>query len=410
FNMSFVGAQQPLTVRATYSDGTTKDVTGASAFSSDNAQAASVTAGGVVTALNNGTATISANYSGDLAAATVVVRLDPPLIERISARAGTANGGARVDLIGNNLSSNTAVTIGASHAPVVAALPDGSQITVIAPSGPAGAADVVASNSTGTATVSGGYRYLDPATILFADDFNPGSLSNWTASPLGLLSHWSATGDVANYDGSGHTQISAGSASWTDYSVRAVFQLFNVINYPGGLRGRVNLSSGAAYEAWLLPSTAQIKLYRTTGWSIDTAGLALLAQAPVPYLSPNEFHTLEMIFNGPQITVLLDGPAVLQFNDATLTSGGIALDVSNQQIQFDDILVTSIPVDTVAPAISLTAPAPGSTVAGSTTISANASDNVGITGVQFMLDGTFFGPEQSALPYQIAWNTANAVN
>jgi galactose oxidase-like protein/Big-like domain-containing protein/IPT/TIG domain-containing protein/3-keto-disaccharide hydrolase/Kelch motif protein len=410
FNMSFVGAQQPLTVTARYSDGSTKNVTGSSAFSSNNPQAASVTGGGVVTALNNGTATISANYSGDLATATVVVRLDPPLIERISARAGAANGGARVDLIGNNLSSNTTITIGGSNAPVVAALPDGSQITVLAPSGTIGPADVVASNTTGTATVRGGYRYLDPASVLFADDFNAASLSNWTASPLGLFSHWSATGDVANYDGSGHTQISAGSASWTDYSVRAVFQLFNVTNYPGGLRGRVNLSSGASYEAWLLPSTAQIKLYRTTGWSIDTAGLALLAQAPVPYLSPNEFHTLEMIFNGPRITVLLDGPAVLQFNDSMLTSGGIALDVSNQQVQFDDVLVTSIPVDTVAPAISLTAPAPGGTVAGSTTLSATASDNVGVAGVQFLLDGVFFGPEQTVSPYQIAWNTANAVN
>ena len=410
FNMSFVGAQQPLMVTATYSDGGTKDVTGSSAFSSGNAQAASITSSGVVTALNNGTAAISANYDGDTATAAVVVLLDPPLIERISARAGPANGGARVDLIGNNLSSNTTVTIGGGNAPVVAALPDGSQITVIAPGGPVGPADVVASNSTGTATVSGGYRYLDPATILFADDFNMGSMSNWTASPLGLFSYWSASGDVANYDGSGHTQISAGSASWTDYSVRAVFQLFNVTNYPGGLRGRVNLSSGASYEAWLLPSTAQIKLYRTAGWSIDTAGLALLAQAPVPYLSPDEFHTLEMIFNGPQITVLLDGPAVLQFNDAALTSGGIALDVSNQQIQFDDVLVTSVPVDTVAPAISLSAPAPGSTVAGSATISASATDNLGVAGVQFMLDGTFFGPEQTVSPYRITWNTANAVD
>jgi hypothetical protein len=410
FNMSFVGAQQPLTVTASYSDGSTKNVTSSSTFNSNNAQSATVTSSGVVTALNNGTTSISASFGGDLGSATVVVSLDPPLIERISASAGTANGGARVDLLGNNLSSNTTVTIGGGSAPVVAALPDGSQISVIAPSGPIGPADVVASNSTGTATVRGGYKYLDPSSILFSDDFNLASLSNWTASPLGLFSHWTATGDVANYDGSGHTQIFTGSSSWTNYSVRAVFQLFNVTNYPGGLRGRVNLSTGAGYEAWLLPSSAQIKLYRTAGWSIDTAGLALLAQAPVPYMSPNEFHTLELVFNGSQITVLLDGPAVLQFNDTALTAGGIALDVSNQQIQFDDVLVTTIPADTLPPTIALTAPASGATVAGSTTISANAADNVGVAGVQFMLDGIFFGPEQTAAPYQITWNTASTVN
>src|SRR5262249_19325467 len=53
FNMSFVGAQQPLAVTASFSDSSTKDVTGSSTFSSGNAQAASVAGNGIVTALNN---------------------------------------------------------------------------------------------------------------------------------------------------------------------------------------------------------------------------------------------------------------------------------------------------------------------------------------------------------------------
>src|SRR5262249_44233724 len=151
-------------------------------------------------------------------------------------------------------------------------------------------------------------------------------------------------------------------------------------DYPGGLRGRVNLSTGVAYEAWLLPASSQIKLYRIGGWNIDSAGLTLIGQANVPYMSPDLFHTLQMIFNGAQITVLLDGPAVLQATDAALSSGAIALDVSDQHIQFDDVLVTTIPADKVPPTISITAPAGGATVSSTRTVTASASDNVGVAG------------------------------
>ncbi|HSL20199.1 MAG TPA: Ig-like domain-containing protein [Vicinamibacterales bacterium] len=64
--------------------------------------------------------------------------------------------------------------------------------------------------------------------------------------------------------------------------------------------------------------------------------------------------------------------------------------------------------DTTAPAISITAPAAGATVSGTVTVSATASDNVGVAGVQFRLDGAALGGEDSSAPYSVAWNTANA--
>src|SRR5437773_8291174 len=39
--------------------------------------------------------------------------------------------------------------------------------------------------------------------------------------------------------------------------------------------------------------------------------------------------------------------------------------------------------DTTSPTVSLSAPASGATVTGSVTVAANASDNVGVAGVQF---------------------------
>jgi hypothetical protein len=409
FSLGFIGAQQPLTLTATFSDGSSQNVTLSGSYSS-NSGAATVGSGGVVTAVSTGNAVITVSFGGDTATATVSVSLSSPILERISPPNGSSAGGTRVDLIGHNLSSSATVTIGGNVANYVTSLPDGSQMTVTAPNGALGTADVVVSNSIGKATLPGGYTYLSPSSILLADAFNSGSLSNWTASPMGLFANWSATGDVADYNGGGHTQLYAGSQAWTNYSVQVRFQIFNVANYPGGLRGRVNLSNGVAYEAWLLPASSQIKLYRIGGWNIDSGGLTLLGQANVAYMSPDQFHSLQLVFNGPQITVLMDGPAVLEVNDAVLTSGAVALDVSDQHIQYDDVLVAAIPTDTVPPSVSVTAPAGGTTVSGSTTISATASDNVGVAGVQFMVDGVFLGPEQTAAPYSVAWNTVNATN
>jgi hypothetical protein len=67
--------------------------------------------------------------------------------------------------------------------------------------------------------------------------------------------------------------------------------------------------------------------------------------------------------------------------------------------------------DGTAPAISLTAPAAGSVVAGSlVTVSAHASDDVGVAGVRFVLDGFNLAAEDTTPPYSIAWNTMATTN
>ena len=59
----------------------------------------------------------------------------------------------------------------------------------------------------------------------------------------------------------------------------------------------------------------------------------------------------------------------------------------------------------------MTAPANGTTVSGtSVAVSANASDNVGVSGVQFKLDGANLGTEDTTSPYSVTWNTTTASN
>jgi hypothetical protein len=66
--------------------------------------------------------------------------------------------------------------------------------------------------------------------------------------------------------------------------------------------------------------------------------------------------------------------------------------------------------DSTPPAVAITSPAAGANLRGALTIAAAASDNVGVAGVQFRLDGANFGAEDTTAPYSIPWNTATAAN
>ena len=71
--------------------------------------------------------------------------------------------------------------------------------------------------------------------------------------------------------------------------------------------------------------------------------------------------------------------------------------------------VTQTP-DTTAPTVSVSAPAAGATVSGVVSVSANASDNIGVAGVQFLLDGVALGAEDTTAPYSLSWTTTTASN
>jgi len=88
----------------------------------------------------------------------------------------------------------------------------------------------------------------------------------------------------------------------------------------------------------------------------------------------------------------------------TLTA--VARDMSGNTATATAVSVTvNNPVDAAPPTVSMTAPANGATVSGSNvTVSATAADDVGVVGVQFLLDGSPLGAETTSPPYTIAWD------
>ena len=127
-------------------------------------------------------------------------------------------------------------------------------------------------------------------------------------------------------------------------------------------------------------------------------------------------------------SVIVDGPA----GNLTLQAGGPAVNTGTTvaQVPTDRLGVirpqgaaydlgayeysTSAPpeagagADTTPPTVAVTSPAPGASVSGMTTLQATASDNVGIAGFQYKLDGKNLGPEIVQPPYAYAWDTASS--
>jgi hypothetical protein len=106
-----------------------------------------------------------------------------------------------------------------------------------------------------------------------------------------------------------------------------------------------------------------------------------------------------------------------QFNDIPFGSHvlqGWLVRADHSKINGTDASVsfTTTPTgtDTTPPTVNITAPGSGSTVSATTSITADASDNIGVVGVQFFVDASPIGAEDTTAPYSINWDTTTIAN
>lgn len=66
-------------------------------------------------------------------------------------------------------------------------------------------------------------------------------------------------------------------------------------------------------------------------------------------------------------------------------------------------------VDTIPPSVSITSPANNATVSGTIQVQGSATDNVGVTKIQFYIDGQLVSSAASS-PFSFSWNTTSAAN
>jgi hypothetical protein len=143
----------------------------------------------------------------------------------------------------------------------------------------------------------------------------------------------------------------------------------------------LNLLIAPAY-AWLYQMTGDTQ-YRDQGDQIFAGGVATVntSQAGAAYLPIGKQFSQNYRWSFDYVTW------------RTALSGG-----------------TPPPPDTTPPTVSFTSPDNDVIVSGTITVSASASDNVGVAGVRFALDGVILGAEVTAAPYAFSWDTALATN
>src|SRR3989441_1203069 len=96
--------------------------------------------------------------------------------------------------------------------------------------------------------------------------------------------------------------------------------------------------------------------------------------------------------------------------NGTHTPTAVARDAAGNSTASAGVSVTVVNGDATPPLVSITSPLNGATVSSVVTISAMASDNVGVGGVQFKLDGANLGAEVTVAPYTVSWNSTTALN
>jgi hypothetical protein len=108
-------------------------------------------------------------------------------------------------------------------------------------------------------------------------------------------------------------------------------------------------------------------------------------------------------------------PTGTSYTDTAVTAGNFyyvvkAEDAAGNLSPASNEASATVTGDTTPPTVSITAPAAGATVSGATAVSATASDDVGVAGVQFKVDGQNIGPEDTTAPYSVSWATASVAN
>jgi len=113
----------------------------------------------------------------------------------------------------------------------------------------------------------------------------------------------------------------------------------------------------------------------------------------------------------PAVTIAVDiasDASATVTNTATVNGGGETNTANNTSNDVTTVIVG----DATPPTVAITSPLSGAVVIGSVNLAATASDNVGVAGVQFLLDGSNIGAEAlgPGPAYAINWNTAAALN
>jgi len=180
------------------------------------------------------------------------------------------------------------------------------------------------------------------------------------------------------------------------------------------LHDQVSTHGGAWVGGWVSFLSENFSSTQTTNFTVWADNMVLsnsriYCSSIIEIGNSSDYATATKKYQAP--VTLSDGSIQIKVDLTGLGSGPYYLWVTNnRQEQSAVYALSGSGGDTTPPSVSITAPTSGSTVSGTTTVSADASDNIGVVGSQFKLDGANLNSEDTNSPYSISWNTTTASN
>src|SRR6266849_4542656 len=149
-----------------------------------------------------------------------------------------------------------------------------------------------------------------------------------------------------------------------------------------------SVSSTWAMVDWTtnIPATSQVEYGTTTNYGLNTS------------FDPT------LVNSHAQALTALSAATAYHYRVHSKDSAGI------EAVSGDFTLTTAAIPDTTPPTVTITLPASAATLSGQVSVVAVATDNVGVVGVQFKVDGNNTGAEVLAAPYTYSLNTATLSN
>lgn len=184
---------------------------------------------------------------------------------------------------------------------------------------------------------------------------------------------------------------------------------------------RVRSIDAAGNEAISVNSTFKTTAAADTTPPSTPTGLAATAISPTQINLSWNASTDNVAVTGYQVfrnNTQVGTSATTTFNDTSLASGTTysytvrAVDAAaNLSAQSTPASATTLTPDTIAPSATITAPTGTAPLSGMVTISANATDNIGVGGVTFLVDNVAIGGgEDKTAPYSVSWDTSTVPN
>jgi hypothetical protein len=210
---------------------------------------------------------------------------------------------------------------------------------------------------------------------------------------------WTATAGVINNSASEPPHGGTWDAWLDGYGATHTDTLMQQVSIPSN-------ATSASLSFWLHIDTAET----TTTTAFDTLAMQVRNSSGAVLSTLKTFSNLNKNTGFTQQSFDLTS-----FKGQTIQINFVGTEDSSLQTSFvlDDFalnVTTPSTTDTTPPTTSVTAPANGATVSGTVTVSASASDNVGVTQMQLFIDGTLVASNTNATALSFSWSTASVTN